>query len=148
MRVVLDANVLISAFVSRGLAHDVFEYCLEELDVVVSHAILRECGAGLKRKFGLAAGLIRAYLGLLEAACVEEEGAPADDVECRDPKDLHVLGLAAKAGADVIVTGDDDLLSLHSFKDIPILTPRAFWKKDRAFRLKISSPKARYRKKA
>jgi uncharacterized protein len=42
---------------------------------------------------------------------------------CRDPDDDAVLALARAAQADVIVSGDDDLLSLASFDSIPILTP-------------------------
>jgi len=42
---------------------------------------------------------------------------------CRDPDDDHVLALAIAAHADVIVTGDQDLLVLKTFQGIPILTP-------------------------
>ena len=40
----------------------------------------------------------------------------------RDPDDLHVLACAVAAQADVIVTGDKDLLTMVSFEGIPILT--------------------------
>jgi predicted nucleic acid-binding protein len=39
-------------------------------------------------------------------------------------KDLPVLACAVAAKADAIVTGDDDLLVLHSFRDIPIVNVR------------------------
>ena len=42
---------------------------------------------------------------------------------CRDPDDHAVPALARAAQADVIVSGDDDLLSLASFDSIPILNP-------------------------
>ena len=42
---------------------------------------------------------------------------------CRDPDDDAVLALAIAAQADLIVSGDDDLLSLTHFEGIPILTP-------------------------
>ena len=45
---------------------------------------------------------------------------------CRDPGDNAVLECALTAGADFIVTGDDDLLTLHSFHGIPIHTPAFF----------------------
>lgn len=45
---------------------------------------------------------------------------------CRDPKDDMILDLALAAGADVIVTGDKDLLALHPFRGIAILTPAQF----------------------
>ncbi|MBC7380298.1 MAG: putative toxin-antitoxin system toxin component, PIN family [Burkholderiaceae bacterium] len=42
---------------------------------------------------------------------------------CRDPDDDAVLALALAAQADMVVSGDDDLLSLGNFEAIPILTP-------------------------
>ena len=45
---------------------------------------------------------------------------------CRDPKDDKYLELAAAGQADVIVTGDDDLLVLDPFEGIPIVGPAQF----------------------
>jgi len=45
---------------------------------------------------------------------------------CRDPKDNIVLECASAGKADAIITGDKDLLSIDSFFNIPILTPRQF----------------------
>jgi putative PIN family toxin of toxin-antitoxin system len=45
---------------------------------------------------------------------------------CRDPKDDKFLSLAISAKAVAIVTGDLDLMSLKSFKNIPILTAPDF----------------------
>jgi putative PIN family toxin of toxin-antitoxin system len=47
-------------------------------------------------------------------------------IACRDPKDDKFLELAISGGADVIVSGDADLLALHPFRGIPIETPAAF----------------------
>lgn len=46
--------------------------------------------------------------------------------ECRDPKDDQYLELAVSGQADCIITGDEDLLVLHPFREIPILTVREF----------------------
>ncbi|MCX5728009.1 MAG: putative toxin-antitoxin system toxin component, PIN family, partial [Nitrospirae bacterium] len=46
--------------------------------------------------------------------------------ECRDPKDDKFLELAVSGKATCIVSGDDDLLVLHPFRGIPVLTPRQF----------------------
>lgn len=51
-------------------------------------------------------------------------------VACRDPKDDPYLELAVNGGAECLVTGDEDLLVLHPFREIPILTARAFLEKD------------------
>jgi predicted nucleic acid-binding protein len=45
---------------------------------------------------------------------------------CRDPKDDAILETAWKAGADVLVAGDKDLLSLGSFKGADIITPAEY----------------------
>ena len=45
---------------------------------------------------------------------------------CRDSKDNKFLEVAFTAGATCIISGDQDLLILNPFKDIPIITPAAF----------------------
>lgn len=47
-------------------------------------------------------------------------------IACRDPKDDKFLALALAIQADCLVTGDKDLLVLHPFRDIPILSPSDF----------------------
>ncbi len=46
--------------------------------------------------------------------------------ECRDPKDDKFLELAVAANASCLITGDEDLLVLHSFRNIPILNSSHF----------------------
>jgi putative PIN family toxin of toxin-antitoxin system len=55
---------------------------------------------------------------------------------CRDPKDDKFLELAINGSANVIVSGDEDLLSLHPFRGVDILSPASYL--DRA---KNDSPK-------
>jgi predicted nucleic acid-binding protein len=45
---------------------------------------------------------------------------------CRDPKDNKILALAFEHSSDFIVSGDNDLLILNPYKNIPILTPNGF----------------------
>jgi putative PIN family toxin of toxin-antitoxin system len=45
---------------------------------------------------------------------------------CRDPRDDKFLELAVNGEADLIVTGDEDLLALHPFRGVPIITPAAY----------------------
>jgi putative PIN family toxin of toxin-antitoxin system len=47
-------------------------------------------------------------------------------IDCRDPKDNKFLELAIAAGASCIISGDQDLLMLHPFNTIPILSPGDF----------------------
>ncbi len=46
--------------------------------------------------------------------------------ECRDPKDNKYLELAVSGKAECIITGDEDLLVLHPFRQIDILTVQNF----------------------
>ena len=45
---------------------------------------------------------------------------------CRDAKDDKFLTLAVNGRADALITGDKDLLCLHPFMSIPILTPISY----------------------
>ena len=46
--------------------------------------------------------------------------------DCRDPKDNKFLELAVASKATCIITGDKDLLTLHPFRGIPIITATEF----------------------
>lgn len=61
-----------------------------------------------------------------EGASTSRSSPPAgvDPAACRDPDDLPVLGAAVAGRADLLVTGDKDLLDLHRHEGIPIVTPR------------------------
>ena len=45
---------------------------------------------------------------------------------CRDSKDDKFLEVAVNGKADYLITGDRDLLVLHPFRDVQIITPSAF----------------------
>jgi putative PIN family toxin of toxin-antitoxin system len=45
---------------------------------------------------------------------------------CKDPKDDKFLDLAINGNAGCIITGDNDLLELHPFQNIRIITPAQF----------------------
>ena len=48
---------------------------------------------------------------------------------CRDPKDDKFLEVAVNGEADLIMTGDKDLLALHPFRGMEIITPREYAKR-------------------
>ena len=49
---------------------------------------------------------------------------------CRDPRDDKFLDLAVNGEADLIVTGDRDLLVLQTFRDIPVITPAQYLERE------------------
>ncbi len=90
----------------------------------MSEEIKAELTQALTRKFGwpdVRVAQARPHLWA-NALCYEHVAVQAS----RDPNDDHVLGCAIAASAKVIVTGDKDLLSLHPFRGIAIVTPAAF----------------------
>ena len=127
MRVVLDTNVIVSAFAARGICSDLYGFCLKECEIVLSQPILQEVQTALIQKLKLP--LIKAQLIINFLSDNSHLVIPAIVAakQCRDKNDLKILGTAMAANAAVIVTGDQDLLVIKSFKGIPILSPRGFW---------------------
>jgi putative PIN family toxin of toxin-antitoxin system len=126
VKVVLDTSVLVAAFAARGLCGAVVAACLAWHEIVLSEHILGELRRNLRGKIKLSAAHADAILAFLRehASIVTPDRVEAG--ACRDPTDLAVLGTAVAAAADVLVTGDRDLLELRIFRGTAILSPRAF----------------------
>ena len=126
MKIVLDANVIIAAFASRGLCEALMEVCLSEHEILLCDELLEEILRNLRLKIKLSAKIVD-NIGdlLLEQVSMINPAPLATDI-CRDPDDVKILGLAVAASANYIVTGDKDLFVLKEFQGIPILNPRAF----------------------
>ena len=130
MKLVLDTNVIVSALLKRSSAPGQILQLWRDgrFDLLVSdplYAELTEVLGRRKLKVYLKPELSRRFLELLRdyATWVEVGRVPPHTV--RDPKDLMVLGTAVAGRADLIVSGDQDLLVLRRFRGIPILDPRA-----------------------
>ncbi len=127
MRVFPDTNVLVSAFATRGLCADVFRYIVTEHTLVTGEVVLRELRRVLRQRLKLPARQIEAIEEFLrDFEVVPKPKAPAA-VRVRDPDDRWVLASALAAGADVLITGDRDLLDLGSRVPLRIVDPRGFW---------------------
>ena len=127
MKIVLDSNIIISAFASRGLCLNVFEICLDKHTVILSQFLLQEIHRNLQKRIKLPLSLCNEIQNFLlsEAKIVEPQILSKNS--CRDQTDIKVLGTGITGQADAIVTGDNDLLVLKEFHSIPILLPRKFW---------------------
>ena len=125
MTIVLDTNVIVAGLVTNGLCQDVLRQCIAMDAIVSSPQLLNELERTLKRKFSLTPEA-RAFLVRLRASIRIVEPAPLASAVCRDPDDDTVLATALAGKADLIVTGDDDLLVLGSFRSIRIVAPRTF----------------------
>jgi uncharacterized protein len=128
VRAIVDTNLLVSGLLWRGTPHRLLERVREgTLTLVSSPALLAELAEVIARpKFDaiLIASNTSRERSLAEIHALAEiiTPAPLPEPVCRDPDDDEVLALALAAGVDCIVSGDLDLLDLHPFQNIPILT--------------------------
>ncbi len=129
MKVVLDTNVIIAAFATHGLCHLLVESALAHHEIVLSPALLTEIHANLKKKVKLPDERIKLILRFLQNHSVFIKDKKIAGIRCRDHSDIKVLALAINGGADVIVTGDEDLLVLKNRFQVDILSPREFWER-------------------
>ncbi len=134
MRVVLDANVLVSGLLFRGgpPARLLAAWRLGAFELLVSDCLIDELSRTLVR---LAArhqhkpAVLNDFLDTLRLRCALIPLDPAALVQAsasglRDPDDLPILAMLIGSGADFLVTGDKDLLALEGAH--PILSPAAF----------------------
>lgn len=122
MKVVLDTNILISAFVFPGGPHeDVFRAALEgRIELVTSPPLLAELGRVLSSRFGWGPSVAEEAVAQVSriGTVVRPEETLAEIAE--DPDDDRVLEAALEGRADVIVSGDRHLLRLRAWRGIKI----------------------------
>ena len=129
--IVLDTNVLIAAFIARGVCAELLEHCILQHEVVVSQPILDELGRHLVGKFKFSQEVADEVLNVLRSQTRIVAPRPLEQSVCRDPDDDNILAVAISAECDCIITGDEDLLILKKYEGIDILSPRDFLSKER-----------------
>ena len=132
MKVFLDTNVLASAAATRGLCADVLRLVFASHQLFISEQVLKELKSVLRFKFGVSQDLTDDFIWLLQQDTVLTRPAQVPRVELQDKDDLFILAAAIVAGAEVLVTGDKELLHLGHIEELEILSPRQFWEKLKA----------------
>lgn len=127
MRVFPDTNVLAAAFATRGLCADLVRYLFAEHQLITGEVVLDELRQVLADRFQLPASTIADILDLLRGQEVVAKPKKPAPLPVRDPDDAWILASAIAGKADVLVTGDRDLLDLAAKAPLPILSPRGFW---------------------
>jgi putative PIN family toxin of toxin-antitoxin system len=126
--VVLDTNVWISALVfakRHGTPTRALEKAMRE-DVIAScHEIEAEILRVLTEKFLWDEDRALAVLKTVLSRSIRVQ-LHGNVKECRDPNDDMFLECAARAKADLLIAGDQDLLVLGSYKGTRILTPAQY----------------------
>lgn len=128
MKCVTDTNVVVSGLLWLGTPGRVLEAAAQgHLTLYTSPVLVAELRATLSydrlaqrvERSGLTLDeLLTRYLNV----AIVLEPVPLPQI-VRDPDDDHVLACALAARADLIITGDSDLLTLLNYQNIPILTP-------------------------
>jgi putative PIN family toxin of toxin-antitoxin system len=131
MKVFLDTNVLVSAMATRGLCADVVREVLTSHQLVVSAPLLNELRRVLRQKLRIPADLIDDVIEILQQDAHFASPSRLLDIEVRDKDDLMILSSALDGNADLLVTGDKELLDLAKVGDVEIVSPREFWKRIR-----------------
>jgi uncharacterized protein len=126
VKIVLDTNVLIAAFVSRGYCHELFENCARQHTLITSDFILNEFQEKLAKKFKYEAEEISQAFDLLLARMQVVVPVKIKQQICRDSDDDNVIATAIAGDCDCIITGDKDLLVLKRFQSINIFSPNEF----------------------
>lgn len=126
MRVVLDTNIYIAAALYSGLAKDTVDFILENsfITLISSAEILDELAKKLQFKFGWSEERISSYLNDIKSMAEIVQIEEKLDIIKRDPEDNKILECALSGKADLIVTMDQDLLKLKSFRGIGIVHPK------------------------
>jgi len=128
LRVVLDTNILLSAFIFPGGPPEaVYRLVLEgRIELVTSRPLLVELGRVLTEKFGWDSS--RADEVVAQVARVGHVVRPTETVSeiSADPSDDRVLEAAAEGDAEVIVSGERHLLRLGTWRSIRMETAAKF----------------------
>jgi len=92
MKLVLDSNVIIAAFATRGLCSSLFEYCLESHEVVLSEPIIGEVTRNLRKKIKLPRSIVVPIESYLRNVCTMMIPDEFDSSICRDENNLAIFG--------------------------------------------------------
>lgn len=127
MQVVADTNVYISALNFGGTAEEVLALGRSQaIQLFISPSILKETEGVLTRKFNWSAKRAGQAIAAIQEFTQVVHPKETIHVISADEPDNRILECALEAKAEVIITGDDHLQQLETFRDIPIMSPTEF----------------------
>jgi putative PIN family toxin of toxin-antitoxin system len=127
MRVFLDTNVLVAAFATRGICADLFRAVLLEHDLITGEPVLREIHRVLVRKLKFPEPQTREIIRFLRDHAEVTNPKKAASWPETDADDRWIVAAALEGKAEILVTGDKDLLEAKKQTDIRVVSPRGFW---------------------
>jgi len=127
MRVVIDTNIMVSAYLGGMLKKLIVAWKSGKFTLVVSDAVADEYREVLKRpKFKIEHTELDDFFALLLDRAEFVIPIETIDVIAEDPSDNKFIEAAIAGKAKLIISGDSHLLELKSFHDISIITAREF----------------------
>ena len=128
VKCVVDTNVLISAALTKGVPFRIVEHLIKNNALIFSKETISELSSSItKSKFDkyVSADDREAYVNnlILSADLVIIDNLIQG---CRDRDDDKFLETAVKGDAQFIISGDQDLLTMHRFEGIDIVTVQVF----------------------
>ena len=127
MRVFLDTNVLVAAFATRGICADLFRAVLLEHDLITGEPVLQELNRVLLRKLKFPEAQIREIILFLRNQAEVAKPKKAATWPEADADDRWIVAAAIEGKAEILVTGDKDLLEAKGQSGIRVVSPRGFW---------------------
>jgi putative PIN family toxin of toxin-antitoxin system len=129
VRIFLDTNVLISAFATRGISADLVRFILTAHELLTGEVNLDELRRVLRDRFQTPADVIDRLEQQLRDQTIVPRPEHPSELPIRDPDDRWVLASAIAGQANLLVTGDEDLLSITDPAPLPIVSPRGCWER-------------------
>ena len=128
MKLVLDANIFISAFYWGGNPQKIIDRTIEGMDeLFISDEILNEIAAVMARpKFKSSPETIEKYIQAIEKIGKKIVISGTIRGICRDKDDDDKIECGILGNADYIITGDDDLLALKEYQYVKIITAKEY----------------------
>lgn len=128
MRVVVDTNVFVSAALKDKSFPALALHVVEQRGTLLKSAVTERQLFEVLARPGLAALIDQASVDRMHRLMAAAELVTITEciAACRDATDDKFLELAVSGKADVIVSGDADLLVLNPFRGIPIIVPAVF----------------------
>jgi len=134
VRVFPDTNVLVSAFTSRGLCADIVRLLGSRLRYqrLSAEIVIGELRRVLLTKFKMPAEVVDRVERLLREGHVEPKPRKVPDLKLTGHADLLVIASALNAKADVLITGDKEILAAApKLQGLKVMTPREFFEMER-----------------
>lgn len=129
MKIFVDTNVLVSAYTAHGISSDLLRFILAEHELLTGEVNLVELRRVLRERFRASLQQVAAVEAELRAETVVPKPAAPSSLPIRDPDDRWVLASAVAGEAQLLVTGDRDLLAVAGQSPVPIVDPRGCWER-------------------